>query len=285
MGDEPEWRRLNRANWDERVPIHIASRMYDQTGLRAGRDRLGAWQEAELGPVAGLRLLHLQCHFGMDTLIFAQQGAEVAGVDFSAPAIEAAQGLAAELGLSGRARFVCSDVYEAPAALPEPASFDRVFVSWGALCWLPDISGWAQVVAHFLRPGGFLYLAEAHPAAYVLDDSAGTPGGMPGWFAPYLGRAPIIEDWPEDYADPTKPLQNARVWEWLHPLSDTIGGLLQAGLQLDFLHEHDNIPWQFFKCLVRGGPDNWFRWPDKPWLPLSFSLRASKPVSKALHAW
>src|SRR5690242_19495257 len=150
---EPEWRRANRANWDERVPLHLNSTLhYDQTRLRAGQGRLDPIAAEVLGPFDGLRVLHLQCHFGMDTLALAQHGAEVVGVDFSAPAVDAARGLARELGLAGRARFVISDVYESPAALAEPASFDRVFVSWGALCWLPDMRAWARVVASYLKP-------------------------------------------------------------------------------------------------------------------------------------
>ncbi|MBV9775999.1 MAG: class I SAM-dependent methyltransferase, partial [Acetobacteraceae bacterium] len=142
MDTEPEWRRLNRANWDERVAVHLgpgSDYNSNLTQLRAGRRRLDPITEAELGSVAGLRVLHLQCHFGADTLALAQRGAEVVGLDFSAPAVDAARALAAELGLSGNARFVQSDVYEAAQAVPEPGGFDRVFVTWGAIGWLPDI--------------------------------------------------------------------------------------------------------------------------------------------------
>jgi 2-polyprenyl-3-methyl-5-hydroxy-6-metoxy-1,4-benzoquinol methylase len=273
---EPEWRRLNRANWDERVPLHLNSKLhYDQTDLRAGTARLGPITGALLGAVSGLNILHLQCHFGMDTLTLAQQGARVVGLDFSAPAIEAARALADELGLA--ARFVETDVYDAPTVIDEPAGFDRVFVSWGALCWLPDMRGWARVVAHFLKPGGWLALAEAHPAAYVFDDATATPDGRPGWFAPYLGRAPLVMENTQDYADPDTPLSNARTYEWLHPLSDVIGGLLAAGLRLDAFHEHDSVPWRMFQTQV-GTPEEGYRWPDQPWLPLAYSLRASKPA-------
>src|SRR5215216_515150 len=143
--------------------------------LREGHGRFHAIEEDELGPVAGKRVLHLQCHFGADSLKFVQRGATVVGLDFSAEAIAAARQLAGELGLADQARFVLADLYDAPAAIPEPASFDLVFVSWGAIFWLPDISRWAGIVAQFLRPGGSLYLAEAHPAALVLDDAAILP--------------------------------------------------------------------------------------------------------------
>ena len=273
----PDWRALNQANWDERVPIHVNSPyMYDLAALRAGKDRLDPIATEALGPVDGLRVLHLQCHFGMDSLTLAQQGASVTGVDFSPPAIETAKALAMELGLSNRARFVAANVYDAPTALPEPGTFDRVFVSWGALCWLPDMTAWARVVAGFLKPGGFLALAEAHPAAYVFDDMTATADGRPGWYMPYLGREPMLEDRPEDYADPTARLQNSRTVEFLHPLSDILMGLINAGLRIDRFHEHGGVTWPMFTHLVKHGPGD-YRWPDKPWLPLSYSLRAAKP--------
>ena len=273
---DPEWRARNRANWDERVAIHVKSRaMYNQAALRAGTAQPEPLSAAVLGPMAGQRILHLQCHFGMDSLGLAQHGAEIVGVDFSRPAIDHARVLAAELGLTDRARFVVSDVYETASALPEPASFDRVFVSWGALCWLPDMPGWAKVVAHFLKPGGWLALAEAHPAAYVFDSTKKTPDGMPGWFVPYLGREPLIDDRTADYADPDAVLKNTRTHEWVHPIADILTGLIGAGLRLDRFQEHDTVRWPMFDCLVPDGTGA-YRWPDKPWLPLSYSLRASK---------
>ena len=172
---EPVWRATNRAHWDEKVALHLGPRGYDLTSLRAGHGRFNAIEEAELWPVAGSRILHLQCHFGADSLKLVQRGATVVGLDFSAPAIEAARRLAGELGLADRASFVHADLYDAPAAIPERATFDMVYVTWGAIHWLPDICRWAQIVCDFLKPGGSLYLAEAHPAAMVFDDAAALP--------------------------------------------------------------------------------------------------------------
>jgi SAM-dependent methyltransferase len=138
--------------------------------LRAGRGRLNAIEKAELGPVAGSRVLHLQCHFGRDTLILAQREAEVVGLDFSTEGIATAERLAVGLGLAERARFALADLYAAREAISGPASFDLVYVTWDAIYWLPDIKEWARIVAWFLKPGGALYLAEGHPAALVLDD-------------------------------------------------------------------------------------------------------------------
>ncbi len=128
---QPDWRRLNRANWDERVPIHLGPCGYDVAGLLNGRAQLNAIEESELGPVVGLRVLHLQCHFRLDTLVLVQHGATAVGLDFSAPAIDAARDLADRLGVAGRVRFVLADLYGATAAIPESSSFDVVFVTWG----------------------------------------------------------------------------------------------------------------------------------------------------------
>ncbi len=276
----PDWtaqREANRANWDERVAAHLAPESaYDLAALRAGTSTLHIIEEAELGSVEGLRVLHLQCHFGKDTLTLAHKGARaVVGLDFSAPAIATATALAAELGLADRARFVQADLYDARQALPDPASFDLVFVSWGAICWLHDIRGWARIVAHFLKPGGALYIAEGHPAAWVLDDRAPGGGALPGPIVPYFSRTAFVEDDTSDYANPAATLEAARTYSWVHPLGDTLTALIDAGLTLRFLHEHDSVPWQMFSQLVMGD-DEMYRWPDKPWLPLSFSLRAEK---------
>jgi hypothetical protein len=150
-----------------------------------------------------------------------------------------------------------------------------VFVTWGAICWLPDISRWARIVAALLRPGGSLYLAEGHPAAYVLDDGAVSPDGMPSWFAPYFSRDPIVDTDPGDYVDPAARLTNATTYNWIHPLGDVITSLIASGMTLSWLHEHDGVPWRMFRVLVKDA-SGLYRWPDKPWLPLAFSLSATR---------
>ena len=243
--------------------------------LRGGRGKLNAVEEAELGDVNGLRVLHLQCHFGADTLKLAQRGATVVGLDFSAPAIAAARRLAGELGLADRARFVEADLYDAPAAIPETAGFDMVLVTFGAIIWLPDIYRWAQIVCHFLKPGGSLYLAEAHPVAMVFDDATKLPDRRPGYFAPYFSREPVVMQEAHDYVDETTTVANATTYTWVHPLGDVISALLATGMTLDWLHEHDGVTWHMFDVLVRSADGLW-RWPDKTWLPLAFSLRATR---------
>jgi SAM-dependent methyltransferase len=272
---EPEWHRANRANWDERVGIHLGPRGYDLSGLRAGRGRLNGIEEAELPPVDGKRVVHLQCHFGADSLKLAQRGAKVVGLDFSARAIEAARSLASELGLADRTSFVHADLYKAVEAIPAPHAFDMAFVTWGAICWLPDIARWAQIVAALLRPGGSLYLAEGHPAAYVFDDATRSPHGMPGLFAPYFSREPVVDTEGRDYVDPGAKLTNNTIYNWIHPLGDVVTKLIASGMSLDWLHEHDAIPWRMFRILVKD-ESGLYRWPDRPWLPLAFSLAATR---------
>jgi SAM-dependent methyltransferase len=270
---EPEWYRANRANWDERVSVHVGPGGYDLSDLRAGRGKLNAIEEAELPPVEGKRLAHLQCHFGADSLTLAQRGAEVVGLDFSAAAIEVARQLAGELGLTHRARFVHADLYDALEVIPPPHRFDMVFVTWGAICWLPDISRWARIVAALLRPGGSLYLAEGHPTAYVFDDATRSPDGMPGLSAPYFSHEPVVDTEGYDYVDSNARLANATIYNWIHPLGDVVTGLIASGMTLDWLHEHNAVPWHMFKVLVKD-TSGLYHWPDRPWLPLAFSLSA-----------
>ena len=140
---------------------------------------------------------------------------------------------------------------------------------------LPDISRWAEIVARMLRPGGSLYLAEGHPAAYVFDDDTGSPDGMPGWSAAYFSRDPIVDTDPGDYVDPDARLINATTYNWIHPLGDVVTNLIASGMTLDWLHEHEAITWQMFRILIEDAT-GLYRWPNKPWLPLAFSLCATR---------
>lgn len=273
-----DWRAANRATWDERVGIHLAADAYDLGPLRAGTARLHPIEDAELGEVNGLRIAHLQCHFGRDSLTLAQQGADVTGLDFSPKAVETARGLADELGLAARARFVEADLYDAPDALAPHGPFDLVFVTWGAIGWLPDLAGWARVVATLLRPGGRLYLAEGHPFAMVFDtDQAGADAeGRPQWYMPYMEFGLWKDDAPQDYTGDFPSLEAGHEYWWDHQLGDILTALAGAGLRLDWLHEHDAVPWPMFSTLVPA-PGAMYRWPGKRWLPLAFSLQATLP--------
>jgi len=268
-------RDLNLANWNERVGVHLGDGGYDLSTHRAGKGELDAIVAGEIGDVAGLRILHLQCHIGHDSIALAQRGASMVGVDFSGAAIEAAQRLAQECGVE-TATFVESDVYEAPDVLSaDLGGFDLVFTTWGAVCWLPDLLHWARVIRQFLRPGGAFYFAETHPVALVFDDISGDADadGRPIWLVPYFEREPQIFDEPTDYAHRGVKLTHSRSVQWMHPLADILAALKAADMDLDFLREHDRIPYQMFPSLVRDRDGLW-TWPRQPWLPLALSLRA-----------
>ena len=268
-GEQVDWRALNRANWDDRVPVHLASSFYDLAGFRAGASSLRPFEVSEVGPVAGLRLVHLQCHIGLDTLSWARRGALVSGLDFSAPAISAASSLAASLGLE--ATFVVSDVYDAVAALGGQR-FDIVYTGIGALVWLPDIPRWARVVANLLAPGGFLYLVEGHPFVQILDESSGSAGLVVA--RDHFDAAPQVEDYPYTYTD-GPALSHSRQVEFQHGLGEIVTSLVEAGLRIEFLHEHDFEAFGRFGSL-QPQEDGTYRFPPgQPRVPMMFSLRAS----------
>lgn len=267
-GDAVDWRGLNRTNWDDRVPVHVASEFYDLDGFRAGAGSLRPFEAAEAGDVTGKRLVHLQCHLGLDTLSWARRGALVTGLDFSEPAIEAARSLAADLGID--ASFVAADVYDAVTALGG-RRFDVVYTGIGALVWLPDLARWARVVAALLAPGGFLYLVEGHPFAQVLDDVQGA-----AVVRDYFDDQPRVEDYPYTYTD-GPPLEHTRSVEFQHQLGQVVTALVDAGLRIDFLNEHDFDVFRRFESLERQG--DLYRFPaGRPRVPLMFSLRATRPV-------
>jgi len=271
-----EFLRANLASWDESVALHVASDLYDVAGFRVGRSSLSALELEELGPLVheGTTLLHLQCHFGLDTLSWARRGAVVTGADFSGEGIAAARALAAEVGLSARASFVRSDIEHLPEALQ--GTFDVVYTSWGALIWLGDLERWADVVAHFLRPGGSFYIAEFHPYAYLLADDA-TPDALRVGYPYFQYGTPLRFDDEGDYADPTATQRNTVTYEWNHGFAEILVPLLRRGLRLEFLHELPytipGLPFPFLeRCedgllRVKGHHED---------VPLSFSLLLTK---------
>lgn len=260
----------NRRLWDARTPVHLRSAYYDVEGFRSGRSSLHDLEVDEVGDVAGRTLLHLQCHFGLDTLSWARLGARVTGVDFSSVAVTEARKLAAELGVE--ACFVESDIYGLPDILT--GTFDVVFTSYGALEWLPDITRWAQVACSFVRPGGLLYVAELHPTAMILSDEPGVRQlriGYPYWSA----GEPLRFEEEGTYADYDAPLKLPE-YVWNHGLGEIVSGIVEAGLVLEFLHEHDRTVYQQLPFMQKGA-DGWWRLPPTmPALPLLFSLRARR---------
>ncbi|MGP1253423.1 MAG: class I SAM-dependent methyltransferase [Kiloniellales bacterium] len=271
-GNLESWLAANRANWDERAAIHRrdSSGFYQVARFLAGEETLNAIEARELPELRGKRVVHLQCHFGLDSLNLVRRGAQVTGLDFSPVAVSAARSLAAEAGLS--ADFVQGDLYKAPELIAGQA--DLVYVTWGAINWLPDIAGWARVVAALLKPGGQLYLAEAHPNSMAMEEVEGRL--TPTWDLPTPPDKPLTTEEPNTYnGDPTL-LENVRNYEWLHSLSQVLAALQAAGMRLDWLHEHPVVVWQQFPSLVSEDGCH-FRLPDHwPQMPLSYSLSATK---------
>lgn len=265
---------LNRAYWDERVAIHLGSEFYDVDGFKAGGISLGPGEVRDLGDVCGKRLVHLQCHFGLDTLSWARLGAEVTGLDFSEAAIDAARRLALETGL--RADFVQGDVYDAPVLLG--GGFDVVYTGIGALCWLPDIDRWATVVADLLLPGGELYLVEFHPAIWGLEPSAvtGVPEVRYDYFTRTGGERVAVEG---SYAQSDAPTAHNETVEWNHDLGSVVTALIRAGMEIRALRESDASYMQRFPFMEPGGDGHWRMPPDRPNLPMMYTLRAMKQLT------
>jgi len=262
-----DWSALNRASWNARTPVHLASSFYDLEGWKRGACSLKPIEVEEVGDVRGLHLLHLQCHFGQDTLSWARRGANVVGLDFSDAAIDAARGLAAELGLS--ARFVCADVHKAAEAVGE--QFDIVFSSYGVLGWLPDLEPWARQVAACLRPGGRFHLIEFHPIRWIFDDA------LERIIYPWDSRGtPIKTEEKHTYADSNAELDLVEVG-WNHGIGTVVTALLHAGLVLDALREHDWSPYPIFAGSVEVAPGR-FQAERLRGAPHVYSLIAHRPA-------
>jgi SAM-dependent methyltransferase len=262
----------NRKHWDEVVPVHEGSAFYRVEDFKRGEIMLDALEQREVGDVAGKSLLHLQCHFGLDTLSWSRLGATVTGVDFAPTAIETARRLSDETGVLGR--FVESDVYALPSKLDE--EFDIVFTSYGAIIWLPDIQRWAEVAARYVRPGGFFYMAEFHPFAHAFNNDPGVTGLALKY--PYFEHTePLTFNDEGTYADLEAKLEHTKSHEWAHPLGAIVTALANTGLRIEYVHEFPFCIYQMFPFMVRGD-DGYWRLPEHAAsLPLTFSLKAIRP--------
>ena len=267
-----EYLQANRELWNGWTRVNLASELYDVEGFVAGKGGdLDPISLAGPGDVRGKSLLHLQCHFGMDTIRWARHGARVTGVDFSPEAIRAARALAARMDVP--ATFVESDVYGLPDALD--ARFDVVFTSVGVLGWLPDLARWARVIAHFLASGGVFHIVEGHPVLMTLDDHRADRELR--FLYPYFqGPEPIREELEGSYAAPESKVRSVQ-HVWIHPIATVIRSILQAGLRLESFEEYPFTAWRFLPWMERGA-DGWWRLPGQETsLPQMFSLTARKP--------
>ncbi|HEX2773160.1 MAG TPA: class I SAM-dependent methyltransferase [Micromonosporaceae bacterium] len=271
-----DYRTLNRANWDERAPAHAASAGYAIDRFLADPDHLSKvvrFDLPRLGDVAGLRGVHLQCHIGSDTISLHRLGARMTGLDFSGASLAQARRLA--VATNADVEFVESDVYDAPAVLGE-GQFDLVYTGVGALCWLPDVRRWAQVVAALLRPGGRLFLREGHPMLWALDDPR--DDGLLRVEYPYFERPePTVWDEPGTYVETDATFQHNVTHEWNHGLGENVSALLDEGMELTMLEEHDSAPGNALPGQTVCDEHGEWRLTDRPWrLAQTYTLQARK---------
>ena len=269
-----DYLKLNLANWNDRAAIHYRDEAggYRVKEFLAGEDNLHDIEDREVGDVNGKRIAHLQCHFGIDTLCLARRGATCVGLDFSPVAITAALELQQQTRLD--ATFVEGNVYDARQLLD--GNFDMVYVTWGAIYWLPDIARWARVVSSLLKPGGTLYLLEGHPSLMTHDGISPDLKLGYDWRTP--ADTPLVFDEATTYTGDTTPIANRITHGWNHPLSDIINGVISSGLRLDCLNEHEELAWEFSPIMqVKEGKRRMWVLPEGfPKVPLAFSLKATK---------
>ena len=269
----------NKDLWNQRTTVHKDSAFYDLAGFKAGANVLTAIELNEIGDVKGRSLLHLQCHFGMDTMSFSRMGAKCTGVDLSDDAIKLAKEINEELKLD--AKFICCNVYDllfenqrASKAPPlegigEAEQFDIVFTSYGTIGWLPDLDRWATVIAERLKPGGFFYMAEFHPVVWMFDDD------FTHIKYHYDNKEVIVmEDQPTYTGDKNGIV--GKEYSWNHSISEVLNALINAGLKIEFFNEHTFSPYSNFKNSVETETGKWHIKGMEGKIPMVYSLRARK---------
>lgn len=251
---------INKASWDKRTLLHVESEFYDVKGFVAGKSSLNPIELEALGDVSGKTLLHLQCHFGLDTLSWARLEAKVTGVDLSSNAIEQAKMLAHKIGVDGQ--FICSDLYD--FANTSEQEFDLVFTSYGAICWLPDLTKWAELIFNNLKPGGTFYMAEFHPFYDVLS-------GYPYFYQ----TEPDVEQ--EGTYTENDDGELSTVVTWAHPISEVLNTLLKAGLTITQFNEYPFSPYNCFSDMEQREPGKFYLQHQQRDIPLVYSIKATKP--------
>lgn len=235
MNKLPDYIAINKQTWNKKADIHLDSEFYDVHGFLAGKSSLQSIELKLLGDLNHKKVLHLQCHFGQDTLSLARLGAQVTGVDFSDKAIEHAQTLAKKLNID--ATFICCDLYDTPAQLDE--KFDVVFTSYGTIGWLPDLTKWAEVVAHFLKPDGLFVMADFHPVVWMYDND------FKHVFYSYFNVEPIYETENGTYAEREAPIETQTI-SWNHSISELLNALIKSGIEINTFNEYNYSPYNCF---------------------------------------
>lgn len=270
MVDPHEAFRINRETWNQKTPHHFNSKFYDSEAFAQNPDSLNGYEIEALGDVSGKSLLHLQCHFGQDTISWSKRGARCTGLDFSDQAIATAKRLAVELDVD--CAFVCHNVLEAASEIDD--TFDIVFTSYGVIGWLNDLGAWARQISVLLRPGGCFYIIEFHPVLWMFDWRVKPPALK----YRYRCEAEVYEEYQGTYADQDAQM-TSREFTWNHGLSDVVQALIDHGLQIEKFAEHDASPYDVFPGLVKGA-DGLFRF-ERPLYPLLFEILAVKPTASA----
>jgi SAM-dependent methyltransferase len=259
----------NQKLWNNKVDVHVASDFYNVEKFKAGDTSLNAVELKEMGDVNGKTLLHLQCHFGMDTISWARKGAITTGLDFSDKAISQANQLAKELQVNSR--FVCANVYDTDLYIRE--QFDIVFTSYGTIGWLPDLKKWANVIAERLKPGAMFYMVDFHPIVWMFDNM------FTRIQYPYFNEGkPFEEVSSGTYADRSADLHDTE-YGWNHSISDILNSLIEAGLTIEFFNEHKSSPYHSFRTMTEVEPGSFQITGLENKIPLLFSLKATKPTN------
>ena len=255
--------------WNELTLINKNSRFYDIEGFRKGKSTLKSIELEEIGDVTGKTLLHLQCHFGLDTISWAGKGAHATGADFSPTAIELAKSLKREV--KSDADFICCSIYDLKEHLSE--KFDIVFTSYGVLPWLCDLKKWGHIISHFLKEGGIFYIVEIHPFSNVFENERYSQDLKVT--SPYFHSHEPVEYPPEgSYAD-RDATSTYPSYEWSHSMSDIINVLLSNGMNIEFFHEFPFCVYDKFPFMYEDR-DGWWRLKDNRDIPLMFSIKARK---------
>lgn len=273
MNDYQKYFESNKDGWNKRTAVHKESAFYNVADFKKGQSSLNTIELEEVGNVKGKSLLHLQCHFGMDTMSWEREGAIVTGVDISDEAIKLANEIKDELKLN--ATFICANVYDLANASKVPPqegfreAFDIIFTSYGTIGWLPDLKPWAKMIAEKLKPGGFFYIADFHPTLWMLDDA------MEKLTYSYFNDAVIVTEQEGTYTDRTAPIKYTE-YGWNHPFAEIFEALITAGLQIEFLHEFSYSPYNCFANTEQGKDGMWrFKGMDDKF-PMMYSIKAAK---------
>lgn len=276
QGPERRFVEMNRANWDERVAAHVASPTYEVQRFLDDPtfvSRVVAFDRPLLGDVRGMTGVHLQCHIGTDTVSLARLGARMTGLDFSAPAVEAARRLAAAVGAA--VTFEQAELERAVDVLGG-GRFDLVYTGIGALCWLPKIDDWARVVARLLAPGGRLFVREGHPMLWAMDDERSDL--VVARFSYFEQPEPMVYESSLTYVETDEVFTQTAAAVWNHGLGETVSALLANGLRITGLVEHDSVPWDALPGqMERLANGEWRLREDPARLAHSFTLQAARP--------